>query len=84
MEGWQTQAIDGPASKVECAWQLQVTVLLPAYNERDAIQRVLGEIVEALADENHCASRSLWSTMPRPTAPPTWPSSLRPIAGNAR
>ncbi|HEV3025837.1 MAG TPA: glycosyltransferase, partial [Pirellulales bacterium] len=49
MEGWQTQLAATPES--EQARQLQVTVLLPAYNEKRAIQRVLGEIVEALADE---------------------------------
>jgi len=49
MEGWQTQ-LTAPLES-ERARQLQVTVLLPAYNEERAIQRVLCEIVEALADE---------------------------------
>jgi glycosyltransferase involved in cell wall biosynthesis len=49
MDGWQTQLTATPAR--EQARQLEVTVLLPAYNERRAIQRVLGEIVDALADE---------------------------------
>ncbi|MHB1036097.1 MAG: glycosyltransferase family 2 protein [Pirellulales bacterium] len=49
MEGWQTQVAAVPAADVGQAWQL--TVLLPAYNEEQAIVRVLGEIVEALADE---------------------------------
>jgi glycosyltransferase involved in cell wall biosynthesis len=50
MEGWQTEAISATRVAVEAPWQL--SVLLPAYNERDAIQRVLGEIVEALAAES--------------------------------
>ena len=50
MEGWQTEAISATHAAVEAPWQL--SVLLPAYNERDAIQRVLGEIVEALSAES--------------------------------
>ncbi|HUY35310.1 MAG TPA: glycosyltransferase family 2 protein [Pirellulales bacterium] len=49
MEGWQTQLTASPESELER--QLQLTVLLPAFNEEQAIGRVLGEIVEALADE---------------------------------
>jgi len=49
MEGWQTQLTASP--ECELARPLQVTVLLPAYDEECAIQRVLSEIVEALADE---------------------------------
>jgi glycosyltransferase involved in cell wall biosynthesis len=50
MEGWQTQLTASPERVMER--RVQVTVLLPAYNEELAIQRVLGEIVEALADES--------------------------------
>jgi glycosyltransferase involved in cell wall biosynthesis len=49
MEGWQTQMVAAPAADLD--QQCQLSVLLPAYNEREAIQRVLNEIVEALADE---------------------------------
>jgi glycosyltransferase involved in cell wall biosynthesis len=49
MEGWQTQIAATPATESDLSWQL--TVLLPAYNERDAIGRVLEEIVESLSDE---------------------------------
>ena len=49
MDGWQTQLMAAPAT--ELSQQLRLTVLLPAYNEEQAITRVLGEIVEALADE---------------------------------
>ena len=50
MEGWQTQLAAVPAT--EQSQHLRLTVLLPAYNEEQAIGRVLGEIVEALADES--------------------------------
>ena len=50
MEGWQTQLTAVPAT--EQSQQLRLTVLLPAYNEELAIGRVLGEIVEALAEES--------------------------------
>ncbi len=50
MEGWQTQAATAPATEASPAWQL--TVLLPAYNEQDAIRQVLEEVVEALSDES--------------------------------
>jgi glycosyltransferase involved in cell wall biosynthesis len=49
MEGSQTQAIAGSTTEVAAPWQL--TVLLPAYNEEDAIQQVLEEIVDALSAE---------------------------------
>ncbi|MFH1920447.1 MAG: glycosyltransferase family 2 protein [Planctomycetota bacterium] len=49
MEGWQTQAVAAPAVEVAAPWQL--TVLLPAYNEQDAIEQVLEEIVDALSEE---------------------------------
>src|SRR3954471_6153321 len=63
MQGWQTQrtiGVDGlipgqlaPAviAPVEPAVAFDLTVLLPAYNEEDAIGRVLVEIVDALAHE---------------------------------
>lgn len=49
MEGWQTQVVAAPTADVD--QQCQLSVVLPAYNEQGAIQRVLAEIVEALADE---------------------------------
>lgn len=49
MEGWQTQVVAGPASELDT--QCYVSVVLPAYNEQEAIQRVLNEIVDVLADE---------------------------------
>jgi glycosyltransferase involved in cell wall biosynthesis len=49
MEGWQTQVVAASGSEVDR--QCQLSVILPAYNEQDAIHRVLAEIVEALADE---------------------------------
>ena len=49
MEGWQTQLLAAPAAEVH--QQIQLTVLLPAFNEEEAIERVLAEIVDALADE---------------------------------
>jgi glycosyltransferase involved in cell wall biosynthesis len=49
MEGWQTQVV--AATSVQVDPPPRVTVLLPAYNEEPAIRRVLGEVVEALADE---------------------------------
>ncbi len=50
MEGWQTQLMAAPTTELK--EQLRLTVLLPAYNEEQAIGRVLGEIVEALAEES--------------------------------
>jgi glycosyltransferase involved in cell wall biosynthesis len=49
MEGWQIQPLTTPAT--DTATDCQVTVLLPAYNEAIAIERVLREVVEALAEE---------------------------------
>ena len=49
MEGWQTQVVTASATESLTRWQL--SVVLPAYNERLAIQQVLGELVEALSDE---------------------------------
>lgn len=49
MDGWQTQLLATPASEV--GQQVYLSVLLPAFNEEQAIERVLAEIVEALSDE---------------------------------
>ena len=49
MDGLQTQVVTASAMEVAREWQL--TVLLPAYNEQDAIEQVLEEIVEALSEE---------------------------------
>ena len=49
MEGWQTQFV--AASATEIREQVQLTVLLPAFNEEQAIERVLTEVVSSLADE---------------------------------
>jgi len=49
MDGWQTQVVR--ELRTQPAQQWQVSVILPAYNEEDAIGRVLGEIVEALSGE---------------------------------
>jgi glycosyltransferase involved in cell wall biosynthesis len=49
MEGWQTQWAS--AVDTEVGQQLQLTVLLPAFNEEEAILGVLDEIVESLTDE---------------------------------
>ncbi|HVX12245.1 MAG TPA: glycosyltransferase family 2 protein [Pirellulales bacterium] len=53
MEGWQTQLLAAPAPQpdLNLDQKVKLSVLLPAYNEEDAIRRVLAEIVEALADE---------------------------------
>lgn len=48
MEGFHTQLV--AARSHEAVRPCQATILLPAYNEEQAIERVLGEIVEALAD----------------------------------
>ncbi len=50
MEGWQTQVVTASATEAAAPWQL--TVLLPAFNEQDAIRQVLQEVVEALSDES--------------------------------
>jgi glycosyltransferase involved in cell wall biosynthesis len=54
MEGWHTQLVAAPQSEAgaDSAARVALTVLLPAYNEEQAIGRVLEEIVEALADED--------------------------------
>jgi len=49
MEGWQTETVASHAADVAPACQL--TVLMPAYNEEDAIVPVLEEVVAVLADE---------------------------------
>jgi glycosyltransferase involved in cell wall biosynthesis len=49
MEGWQTQVMADPAGQLSRT--LPLTVLLPAFNEEQAIRRVLAEVVEALGDE---------------------------------
>ncbi|HEV3340425.1 MAG TPA: glycosyltransferase family 2 protein, partial [Pirellulales bacterium] len=49
MEGWQTQLLAAPVA--ELRERIQLTVLLPAFNEEQAIERVLAEIVDALAEE---------------------------------
>ncbi len=51
MDGWQTQtrALTPPAASEAVA--LQVTVLLPCYNEQRAIQSVLAEIVSTMREE---------------------------------
>jgi glycosyltransferase involved in cell wall biosynthesis len=47
MEGWQTQLVAAPA--VDAPIRLALTVLLPAYNEEQALGVVLREVVDALA-----------------------------------
>jgi len=49
MEGWQAEAATASAARSVPRWQ--VSVVLPAYNEREAIQGVLEEIVEAVSQE---------------------------------
>lgn len=49
MDGWQTQV--DTASPTEVAPQWQVSVILPAHNEQQAIRCVLEEVVEVLSDE---------------------------------
>jgi glycosyltransferase involved in cell wall biosynthesis len=50
MDGWQTQLLAAP--QIEAARRLQLTVLLPAFNEELAIEHVLGEITSALVNED--------------------------------
>lgn len=50
MDGWQTQLVADASTEIERGYYL--TVLLPAYNEELAIERVLRETVDALADES--------------------------------
>ena len=52
MEGWQTQFVAASATEVQ--EQVQLTVLLPAFNEEEAIERVLTEVISSLADEAIC------------------------------
>ena len=47
MDGWQTQLLATPAVAIERQYAL--TVLLPAYNEENAIEGVLEEIVDVLS-----------------------------------
>ncbi|HID75761.1 MAG TPA: glycosyltransferase family 2 protein [Planctomycetaceae bacterium] len=49
MEGWQRQIAAEPALEVGSPCQL--SVVLPAYNERRAIQQVLAELVSVLSQE---------------------------------
>jgi len=49
MEGWQTQVVTASAAEVAPQWQL--SVILPAHDEQQAIAAVLSEIVEVLSDE---------------------------------
>ena len=49
MDGLQTQPLAAHAQ--DAATQLQVTILLPTFNEQAAIRSVLTEIVEAMVDE---------------------------------
>ena len=49
MDGFQTQVVTTSATETLCAWQL--SVVLPAFNEHQAIEHVLGEIVDALTNE---------------------------------
>lgn len=48
MDGWQTLTLADAATTEATTYRL--TVLLPAYNEERAIERVLAEIVESLAE----------------------------------
>jgi glycosyltransferase involved in cell wall biosynthesis len=48
MDGLQTQGVAASATETLAPWHL--SVVLPTYNERQAIEQVLGEIVEALPD----------------------------------
>jgi len=50
MEGWQTQVATAAATESAETWQL--TILLPAFNEEQAIEQVLEEIVAAMARED--------------------------------
>jgi len=49
MEGWQTQVVTASATEVSPQWQL--SVILPAHDEEQAVAAVLGEIVEVLSEE---------------------------------
>jgi len=52
MDGWQTQVVTASAAEITPHWKL--SVILPAYNERAAIRRVLEEVVEVLSGESVC------------------------------
>jgi glycosyltransferase involved in cell wall biosynthesis len=55
MDGWQTQVVASPAAVAPGSLeetQIQLSVILPAFNERQAIEQVLSEVVEALAEAN--------------------------------
>ncbi len=49
MDGWQTQVVTASAAEVAPQWQ--VSVILPAYNEQQAVGHVLEELVEVLSEE---------------------------------
>ncbi len=51
MDGWQTQTRSLTAPAASEAVAVQVTVLLPCYNEQRAIQSVLAEIVSTMCEE---------------------------------
>ncbi len=51
MDGWQTPVVASDGRQTEVAREWQLSVILPAYNEQQAIGSVLEEIVEALSDE---------------------------------
>lgn len=48
MDGWATTLLADPS--IEVAARIKLTILLPAYNEEQAIVRVLAEVAEALAE----------------------------------
>jgi len=50
MEGWQTQVVTTSTTETLPQWQL--SVVLPTYNEEAAIERVLEEVVAALAERS--------------------------------
>jgi len=50
MDGLQTQVVTASATDPVVSWQL--SVVLPAYNEREAIEHVLEEVVDALSGES--------------------------------
>jgi glycosyltransferase involved in cell wall biosynthesis len=50
MDGWQTELLAAATTELRPA--CRVTVLLPAYNESLAIQRVLDEVVDALSQDD--------------------------------
>lgn len=53
MDGWQTQVVASPAAVMPSITEparVQVSVVLPAYNEQQAIEQVLAEVAEALGE----------------------------------